>query len=165
LVPLKRSDKKLAESDSQRTPPPAAAPGPVQDGPVAPPPPPPDPVAPPTPPPPPEPKPEPKPEPAVVKKGPIQLPEDADPPVADDDNPQPEYPEAARAAGTTGEVVLKIVIGESGRVERVQVLRGDPLFADAAVAAVKRWRYTPAKVDGESVSCYRVLRIPFRLKS
>jgi TonB family protein len=164
LVPLKRSDKKLAESDSQRTPPPAAAPGPVQDGPVAPPPPPPDPVAPPPPPPPPPP-PEPKPEPAVVKKGPIQLPEDADPPVADDDNPQPEYPEAARAAGTTGEVVLKIVIGENGRVERVQVLRGDPLFADAAVAAVKRWRYTPAKVDGESVSCYRVLRIPFRLKS
>jgi protein TonB len=107
----------------------------------------------------------PPPPPVRRRADPINLPESATPPVPDAGNAPPEYPEAARTGGLEGQVILKVVVSETGEVTDVQVLRGDEPFVSAAVAAVKTWRYSPALVDGRPAAVYRVLKIPFRLKT
>ena len=105
------------------------------------------------------------PAPAVAATGPVNLPEDADPPEADEDNPMPEYPEAARTAGLESVVILKVVIEKDGSVGRVQVMKGDEPFIASALEAVRQWRYTPAQLEGQPIAVYRIVKIPFRLRS
>lgn len=112
----------------------------------------------PPPPPPPAPK-------APSPREPIALPEDADPPEPDAGNAQPEYPEAMRSAGKEGIVILKIVISDQGAVTDVKVMKGDEPFVSAAVQAVRGWRYTPARVEGQARAVYRIVKIPFRLRA
>lgn len=95
--------------------------------------------------------------------GPVNLPEDATPAVESPDNRRPEYPEAARASGLEGKVILKIVILENGHVGEIKVLKGDPQFVEAALAVVKGWRYQPAMLAGRPISVFRIVQIPFRL--
>ncbi|SRR6266545_2236957 len=101
--------------------------------------------------------------PAPTAAGPINLPEEATPPVESPDNRRPEYPEAARAAGREGRVILKIVVTEAGTVRIFQVMKGDPPFVEAATATVKSWRYQPALLAGRPISVFRIVQIPFRL--
>lgn len=96
---------------------------------------------------------------------PIALPEDADPPVPLADNPVPEYPSEARAAGKTGLVVLKVVIGTDGIVRHVELLRGEEPFVSAAMQAVRRWKYRPARYKGQPIVVYRIVQIPFKLRA
>jgi protein TonB len=78
---------------------------------------------------------------------------------------QPEYPATARVARLPGFVLLEAVIGESGNVEDVTVLRAsNPLFTDAAVDAVRRWKYRPALQSGRPVRVYFRVRVEFELK-
>ena len=49
----------------------------------------------------------------------------------------------------------------SGR--SIRPLLGEEPFLSAAMAAVKRWRYQPALLDGKPISTYRLIRVPFRL--
>jgi protein TonB len=63
----------------------------------------------------------------------------------------PAYPELARAARTSATLILEATVGADGRVEAVKVLRGQPLFDDAAVEAVKQWRYQPLLLNGVPV--------------
>jgi protein TonB len=97
--------------------------------------------------------------------GAIALPEDAEPPVLAGNNPIPAYPQEARAAGKTATVVLKVIILADGTVAQVQVLRGEEPFASAALAAVKHWKYTPARYKGQPIAVYRVIQIPFKLNA
>ena len=110
--------------------------------------------APPPPPPPPKPK----------KLEAINLPEEAEVPVPDPGNEAPGYPEAARAAGIEGRVILKIVISETGQVTSVQVMRGDPMLAQAAVEVVKSWKFTPATLEGKPIAVFRIVPINFSSK-
>jgi len=68
---------------------------------------------------------------------------------------EPQYPEAAKTQGIQGTVVLDVQVRGDGQVGNVQVVSGDPLLADAAVQAVKQWRYQPSAVDGESRVTFR----------
>jgi protein TonB len=95
--------------------------------------------------------------------GAIELPEDADPPMPNKANVPPPYPELARASGKTDTVILKVVILASGKVGDVQVMRGEDPFASAAVEAVKKWQYEPAKFKGQPITVYRIIKIPFKL--
>lgn len=95
--------------------------------------------------------------------GAIALPEDAIPPRPLDSNPVPPYPQEARAAGKTGMVILKVVILADGSVGDVTVMRGEEPFVSAAVAAVKKWKYEPARAQGQPITVYRVIQIPFKL--
>ncbi len=79
------------------------------------------------------------------------------------DNQPPPYPKAARNAGKTASVALKIRITTGGRVEQVQVMEGEEPFVSAAVDAVKKWRYQPARYQGKPISVYRVIKIAFKL--
>lgn len=96
---------------------------------------------------------------------PINLPEEGTPPEPLEDNVMPEFPEAARAEGKEGVVILKVVISIKGKVTKVDVMKGDEPFVAAAVAAVKTWRYKPAMVDGQPQSVFKIVKIPFRIKS
>src|SRR5258708_38404445 len=49
-----------------------------------------------------------------------------------------QYPEAAREKQLQGQVWVKILVSETGDVENVEVISGDPILADAAVRAVKK---------------------------
>ena len=76
----------------------------------------------------------------------------------------PEYPEAARQAGITGKVLVKITISAEGTVsnaEIVQSLRED--LDHAAVKALTNTRWTPAQKDGKPVACEVVVPIQFKL--
>lgn len=97
--------------------------------------------------------------------GAIALPEDADPPEPDAANPKPEYPQTARADGKMGTVVLKVIIRADGSVADVQVMRGDEPFVSAAVSAVKKWKYSPARYKGQAITVYRIIQIPFKLNT
>ncbi|MEW5741973.1 MAG: energy transducer TonB, partial [Myxococcota bacterium] len=97
--------------------------------------------------------------------GPVNLPEDADPPEPSEDNVAPEYPEAARTTGQEARVVLKVVVERDGRVGRIQVLKGEEPFVSAALAAVKQWTYEPARLDGEAIAVFKIVDLKFKLRS
>lgn len=78
----------------------------------------------------------------------------------------PDYPEIARKARLGGSVLLLIVIDEQGRVGSIEVLDSpDPRFGFdlAAIDAVKRWRYRPARLGGRPVSVQASVRVEFTL--
>ena len=77
---------------------------------------------------------------------------------------QPEYPEMARRAHIEGVVVLQAVIGTDGRVESVRSLASVPLLEEAAVKAVRQWRYLPARQRGHPVKVYYTIRVEFTLR-
>jgi len=97
--------------------------------------------------------------------GAIALPEDADPPTPVKNNVLPVYPQEARATGKTGMVIVKVVILADGRVADVKVMRGDEPFVSAALAAVKTWKYDPARYKGQAITVYRIIQIPFKLNA
>lgn len=77
---------------------------------------------------------------------------------------KPEYPEMARQARAEGKVILEIVVGRTGSIEEVTVLRSHPLFDQAAVAAVRRWKYRPALQAGMPVEVRMTLVVSFELQ-
>ncbi len=79
-------------------------------------------------------------------------------------NPMP-YPARAKAQGTTGYVLLSVLIGPTGMVEKVRVLESSPpgVFDDVAVAGVQTWRFEPAQYRGEAVRVWATQRVRFDL--
>lgn len=79
----------------------------------------------------------------------------------------PSYPQSARQSGLEGTVVLKVQILETGRAGNISISRssGHEILDDAAVAALREWRFAPAKDrdSGLVISCYTTLPISFRL--
>jgi protein TonB len=108
------------------------------------------------PPPPPPPKPEPPAAPLRVGTGvtaPTKL-----------HHVAPIYPPVALAAGREGTVVLEAVIGEDGRVRDLRVLRPVALLDQAAIDAVRQWRFTPTLLNGQPVPVIMSVTVGFHLK-
>ena len=78
-----------------------------------------------------------------------------------DQRVEPEYPEAARRAHIQGSVVLETLINANGRVQQVSAVSGNPDLADAAMAAVRQWRYKPFTVDGKKVPIRTQVNVTF----
>jgi protein TonB len=76
---------------------------------------------------------------------------------------EPRYPEVAKAAGVQGTVILEAIINKEGTVESVTLLRSIPLLDEAAIQAVKEWRFQPAMIGGNPVRCYFTLTVTFHL--
>jgi TonB family protein len=55
---------------------------------------------------------------------------------------EPEYPDTLKRLNIGGTVRLRLTIGPKGNVEAVEVLGGNPILGDSAVAAVKQWVYS-----------------------
>jgi TonB family protein len=78
---------------------------------------------------------------------------------------EPQYPELARRAGTEGEIVLKIVVERDGSVGAISAVSGGhAALVSAATDAVKKWRYRPARVNGQPASVYKTVRVRFSLR-
>jgi protein TonB len=79
-------------------------------------------------------------------------------------SPDPEYSEEARRAKYQGSVVLWIVVGPDGRVRDVRVQRTLGLGLDEkAIEAVRRWRFEPAKKNGQPVAVQVNVEVNFRV--
>jgi len=76
----------------------------------------------------------------------------------------PVYPEIARQAGMEGDVIVEMVIGIDGKVQSVQILRGPPVFHDAARQAGMKMTFSPAKQNDRPVRVKVSQRISFRLR-
>ncbi len=53
----------------------------------------------------------------------------------------PAYPEMAKRNGLSGTVKLEVLVAGDGSVRNIKVVGGHPVLAEAAVSAVKQWRY------------------------
>jgi TonB family protein len=78
--------------------------------------------------------------------------------------PKPEYTQAARDLRIEGAVVLEVTFGASGDIRVLRVVEGLGHGLDeAAVAAAREIRFTPARKDGRPVDHTATLRVVFRL--
>ena len=64
---------------------------------------------------------------------------------------QPAYPELARKNNIVGTARLEIVIAADGSVKNIKILGGSPVLTQAAVDAVKKWKYEPAQSETSTV--------------
>jgi protein TonB len=81
------------------------------------------------------------------------------------DAPKPKYPDTARRDGKEGRVLLRVLVNEEGRTASVQVNRssGAEALDQAAVEAIKRWRFSPARYGEKPVESWVRIPIDFRL--
>ena len=81
-------------------------------------------------------------------------------------NPPPKYPAMARRRGYTGQVVLDVLVGQSGSVVdlRVSNSSGHAVLDEAAITAVKTWLFEPGLRDSKKVKMWVRVPIRFELK-
>jgi len=78
--------------------------------------------------------------------------------------PAPQYPYEMRMGSIEGQVDLKLYVDTNGRVFDVEVVRStNPGFIQAAVEAVRKWRFEPGLRKGKVVNFVMLQPIPFRL--
>jgi protein TonB len=64
---------------------------------------------------------------------------------------QPEYPPMARQLKIEGPVELEDIVTESGAVEKVNIVSGNPVLTRPTVEAVKKWKFAPFTADGKAI--------------
>ena len=77
---------------------------------------------------------------------------------------KPGYPQAALDARITGVVTIEATVGVDGTVTDAEVLKGVPELDEAALGAVRQWRFEPSLLNGEPVPVIIVLTVNFTLK-
>jgi protein TonB len=77
--------------------------------------------------------------------------------------PMPVYPPLARAARISGVVRLVAFISEAGTIEELRVVEGHTLLVQAAVEAVRQWRYRPTILNGHPVKVETTIDVVFTL--
>lgn len=75
----------------------------------------------------------------------------------------PVYPRIAVAARMEGTVVLQATISRAGTIENLRVISGPAMLQQAALDAVKQWRYQPFLLDGEPVEVETTVNVVFNL--
>jgi protein TonB len=81
------------------------------------------------------------------------------------ETPKPEYPESARAEGREGRVLLRVLVDDQGRTKSVEINAGsgNDALDRAAIEAIKRWRFHPARHGDKPVESWLRIPIEFRL--
>jgi len=76
----------------------------------------------------------------------------------------PDYPDTARKARKQGNVRVGFIVGSNGLTREIRILRSlSPDLDHAAVEAVKKWRFEPAKKNKESVAVHIEAEINFTM--
>ncbi len=77
----------------------------------------------------------------------------------------PLYPPRARGQGVEGKVVVRCVVSAGGKVKDAKIIKVEPVgyFERAALKAVKKWTFVPAKLNGEKVPVYVDIPLSFTL--
>lgn len=73
----------------------------------------------------------------------------------------PKYPELARAGRVQDYVMLQATIDKSGSVVGLTVLHGHPLLNEAAIEAVKQWRYQPQLLNDVPTEVVTTITVNF----
>ena len=76
---------------------------------------------------------------------------------------QPVYPPLARQTRISGTVRLHAIIGKDGAITSLEVMSGHPLLQQAALDAVRQWRYQPTLLNGEPVDVDTTIDVIFSL--
>jgi protein TonB len=82
-------------------------------------------------------------------------------------NPPPAYPSISRRSGEQGRVILRVLVSAAGNPEKVE-LRTSSTFSrldEAALGAVRRWRFVPARQGDKPVAAWVLVPIIFTLES
>lgn len=77
----------------------------------------------------------------------------------------PIYPELALQSRVTGVVILDAEVDTRGYVRKVTVKQSQPLFDEAAITAVKQWRYQPLLLNGEPTAFILTVTLQFHLQN
>jgi protein TonB len=70
----------------------------------------------------------------------------------------------ARDSRVEGVVILDVIIDEHGTVTSTRVLKSVALLDQAAIDAVRLWRFTPARLNGEAIPVVMTVTVSFRLQ-
>jgi len=76
---------------------------------------------------------------------------------------RPVYPALAIAARVQGPVILNALISRGGTIENLRLVSGHPMLAQAAIEAVRQWRYRPYLLNGEPVEVETQITVNFTL--
>ncbi len=79
-------------------------------------------------------------------------------------NVNPIYPAIAQTAKVQGVVIIEVLIGDDGTVQAGQILRSIPLLDQAALDAVRQWRYTRTLLNGTPVPVIMTVTANFTLQ-
>ncbi len=79
------------------------------------------------------------------------------------EQPRPEYAPIARQMRVTGDVVVEAHINVKGSVDDVKVVSGNAMLTPPVVAAVKRWKFSPATENGAPAAAVATLKFIFSL--
>jgi protein TonB len=76
----------------------------------------------------------------------------------------PMYPALAKNQHISGNVQIDALIDANGRVTTMKVVSGPTLLQQAAMDALKQWKYQPAQLDGKPVAMHLTVTLQFRLQ-
>lgn len=78
---------------------------------------------------------------------------------------QPDYPPIARQLKVGGVVELEALVDETGKVDTVKILAGNPILTAPSAAALKHWKFTPFTSDGKPVKALAPVSFNFHLEN
>lgn len=80
-------------------------------------------------------------------------------------NPQPQYPLLSKRKGEEGTVLIRAFVDPSGVASKIEIFKSSSfsLLDNAALEAIKKWRFVPAKRFGQSISSSVIIPINFKL--
>ncbi len=76
-------------------------------------------------------------------------------------SPKPQYPALARAARVQGVVLLNATISKEGTIKDLKVISGHPLLNEAAMEAVRQWRYKPQMLNQQPIEVITTITVNF----
>lgn len=77
--------------------------------------------------------------------------------------PAPEYPALALQARIQGQVEVEAVLDEQGNVIEMKVVSGPPLLYQAALDALKKWKYQPTYLNDQPIAVEMLVTVTFVL--
>ncbi|HEY7406408.1 MAG TPA: TonB family protein [Candidatus Angelobacter sp.] len=77
--------------------------------------------------------------------------------------PAPQYPQMARIAHISGDVILQVTIDRTGHVTNIVAVQGHPILIQSAMDAVKQWKYRPYVLNGEAVAVESTVKIQYQM--
>jgi len=76
---------------------------------------------------------------------------------------EPQYPQMARVAHIQGDVMLQATISKTGTIENLHGVSGHPILIQAALDAVRQWKYKPYELNGEPVEVETTIKVQFHM--
>ena len=76
---------------------------------------------------------------------------------------EPQYPQMAKVAHIQGDVLLAATISKGGSIENLHQISGHPILVQAAMEAVKQWKYKPYLLNGEPVEVETTIKVSFKM--